>query len=107
MAGVVFTKDELNYLKHYLTGEPFRTEGSEPMYEGILLQKLKDIQPGQFYQTYQESVTEDVRILLEEEMEILLSDEEIESIVYRVMKYDDSDYMDFIRMTIEQHMQDK
>lgn len=89
---IMFTKDELTQLQEMSKGQP------------ELHEKLNNIESGTYYQTYMESVKEDVMMNIENSGYDDISDKQLEQILLKVSNYDYGDYNEFIDMTIENVM---
>lgn len=85
---VMFTQDELKLLNEMSKGHP------------ELNAKLNAIESGTFYQSYMESIKEDVLSNIDNGDYGEISDAQMEKICLRVANYDYGDYNEFIDSTI-------
>lgn len=85
---IYFTKEEIATLKDL-------TKNHEGLHA-----KLANIQAGTYYQSYMETIKEDVLMVIENNGYGDVSEEDLERIVLQVSNYDASDYNDFIDETI-------
>lgn len=85
---ISFNNVEINLLKDLTKGHP------------ELNDKLNHIESGVHYQSYMESVKEDVLMNIENGGYENINNDDLERIITQVSNYDYSDYNEFIDMTI-------